>query len=331
MTPLFSNSKPSSASQFTLEPTYCEQLASAVSNVVQFIFAPFTTLYDWIRPINVVTGQREFHIIPSFVEKFIGTSAYSSLVAASGGEILEDNSKYAFYVRTLREVGADLVAACPRKDLEFEFKLINSPQDNAWCLPGGKIGVNLGLMRNIQKAESGSIHFREKVAAVLSHEITHAAARHGGRKIELQLFLFTVLQTIKYAFVYLFIGRAYDEEIQRAGNNRIASAKAHLRREEAIRNSLAWLNPIGDWLIAGVGLCGSRSHELEADKYGMHLMARACIDLKAAVWLMSYFERKHSHSTGNGWLDWLASWFYSHPTPAERLAANRNTLQELGG
>jgi predicted Zn-dependent protease len=54
--------------------------------------------------------------------------------------------------------------------------VLNSSVPNAWALPGGKIAVNRGLLAEL-KSEA-------ELAAVLSHEIVHAAARHGAQATE---------------------------------------------------------------------------------------------------------------------------------------------------
>ncbi len=171
---------------------------------------------------------------------------------------------------------------------------------------------------------------REKVGAVLGHEITHAAARHGGRTIEFRLFLFMVLQAVKYGLAYLLVHRIFDREIEKANGDPTRIAKIEKKREESVDRSLILTGSLGNWLITGITLCGSRSHELEADKFGMHLMAKTGgMDPKAAVWLMHYFKKHHNTSTDISWYDWIQGLFHTHPTPEERLRANQETLQHL--
>ena len=75
----------------------------------------------------------------------------------------------------VNEVGQKLAAVADRK-LPYEFVVLNNPVPNAWALPGGKIAVNRGLLTEL-KNES-------ELAAVLGHEIVHAAARHGAKAQE---------------------------------------------------------------------------------------------------------------------------------------------------
>jgi predicted Zn-dependent protease len=54
--------------------------------------------------------------------------------------------------------------------------VLNNSVPNAWALPGGKIAVNRGLLTELQS--------EAELAAVLGHEIVHAAARHGAKAQE---------------------------------------------------------------------------------------------------------------------------------------------------
>jgi len=58
---------------------------------------------------------------------------------------------------------------------EWEYCVIESPQINAFCLPGGKIGVFTGLLR-VAKND-------DQLAAVLAHEVSHAVAHHASERI----------------------------------------------------------------------------------------------------------------------------------------------------
>ena len=58
---------------------------------------------------------------------------------------------------------------------QWEFVVFESKEVNAFCLPGGKVGVYTGILP-ITKDEAG-------MATVLGHEIAHAVARHGGERM----------------------------------------------------------------------------------------------------------------------------------------------------
>lgn len=61
------------------------------------------------------------------------------------------------------------------RELTFDVRILDSPEVNALCLPGGKIVVFTGLLRKAKSAE--------QVAGVLSHEMAHAIKRHGLQQV----------------------------------------------------------------------------------------------------------------------------------------------------
>ncbi len=71
-------------------------------------------------------------------------------------------------------LGRKLVEKSGRPGLEYSFKVVDSPEVNAFALPGGFIYVNRGL---IETADS-----EDELAGVLGHEIAHVVARHGAEQ-----------------------------------------------------------------------------------------------------------------------------------------------------
>ena len=78
------------------------------------------------------------------------------------------------------EVGNKLAAVSDRK-LPYEFFVVNDGTPNAWALPGGKIGIHRGLLTELNS--------EAELAAVLAHEIVHAAAKHGAKSMQRGLLL----------------------------------------------------------------------------------------------------------------------------------------------
>ncbi len=75
----------------------------------------------------------------------------------------------------VKRVGERLAAVSGRTDYQWEFHVIASETPNAFCLPGGKVAFYEGIMP-VCANEAG-------VAVVMSHEISHALARHGGERM----------------------------------------------------------------------------------------------------------------------------------------------------
>lgn len=124
--------------------------------------------------VNPLTGQRELSLFDEQWERTVGTTHYAPLRQAEGGDFTLDPE----LVRYVQSVGARLVEHADR-ELDYEFAVINSSVPNAWALPGGKIAINRGLLTELQS--------EAELAAVLGHEMAHAAARHGARAVSANL------------------------------------------------------------------------------------------------------------------------------------------------
>lgn len=131
-------------------------------------------------------------------------------------------------------------------DFKWEFKLVQSNEVNAFCMPGGKIVFYTGIMP-ICKDEAG-------IATVMSHEIAHAVARHGNERMSQML------------------------AVQLGG---IALDVAVQKKPEETRQIFNTAYGIG--ATVGFLLPYSRKHESEADKLGLIFMAMADYDPNVAV------------------------------------------------
>lgn len=86
--------------------------------------------------------------------------------------LLEDDVVSAY----IKGLGLYLVEYCGRPNIDYSFKVIDSPEVNAFALPGGFIYVNRGL---IEKAGNES-----ELAGVLAHEISHVVGRHSVEQVK---------------------------------------------------------------------------------------------------------------------------------------------------
>lgn len=66
------------------------------------------------------------------------------------------------------------IADASGENFDWEWVLIDDPQVNAWCMPGGKMAVYTGIMP-VLKTEGA-------LAAVMGHEVAHATKRHGKQR-----------------------------------------------------------------------------------------------------------------------------------------------------
>ena len=78
----------------------------------------------------------------------------------------------------VRGLGADIARRTSRGDLEWHFYVVDSPEVNAFALPGGYIYVNRGLIERAERLD--------ELAGVLGHEIGHVVRRHTVKQLESQ-------------------------------------------------------------------------------------------------------------------------------------------------
>ena len=118
-----------------------------------------------------VTGRQQFNIISPGEETQLGLTSFDKLKKST--PISKDPAANAL----VQKVG-HRIAAVADKDMpgaQWEFVVFESKEANAFCLPGGKVGVYTGILP-ITKDEAG-------MATVIGHEVAHAVARHGGERM----------------------------------------------------------------------------------------------------------------------------------------------------
>ena len=116
-----------------------------------------------------ITNRRQLMLVPEGQEISLGLQAYQETIAA------ENISTDSVTVEMVKRVGQRIAAVSQRDDFQWEFNLIADPQQNAFCLPGGKVAIYEGILPVCQD-EAG-------LAVVMSHDIADALARHGGERM----------------------------------------------------------------------------------------------------------------------------------------------------
>jgi len=76
----------------------------------------------------------------------------------------------------IQELGSQIARTTSRADLDWHFYVINTPQVNAFALPGGHIYVNRGLIESTDRLD--------QLAGTLGHEIGHVIQRHSVKQME---------------------------------------------------------------------------------------------------------------------------------------------------
>jgi predicted Zn-dependent protease len=153
------------------------------------------------------------------------------------------------------------------KDYAWEYKLVESKEVNAWCLPGGKI-VFYSAILPICKDDAG-------MATVMGHEVAHALANHGAQRMSAGI-------------------------LQQAGAEVVGIALDSKTEQD----KQIWMTAYGAVTQYGGMLPFSRSHESEGDKIGLILMAIAGYDPSTAI---SFWERMSANSGGGAPPEFLST------------------------
>jgi predicted Zn-dependent protease len=91
----------------------------------------------------------------------------------------------------LQRIGRNIAAVSGKPEYNWEFKVFINPAANAFCLPGGKVGVTDSLFAyTANDAE---------LATVVGHEVGHALARHGGERMTQGMIQEVGAQAISYS------------------------------------------------------------------------------------------------------------------------------------
>lgn len=299
-------------------PVEClQKTCNTVSAVQEKISNCASKVFNTVYPKNPVTKHREVRMIPFWIDILVGKCLFYSMISVEGGYYNKRN-----YESIVNTIGNTIVRKCDLPDLPFESAVIDSNDVNAWCLPGAKIGFYKGLIERMDLEKDtfgvGNFSLEEKIAAVMGHEITHAAARHSSRDMELGFLISLVFKIVEVAFTNILTMKLEDKRI---GNSRRAM-------EPLIELVNFVFSRINNFMNKLILFSMSRSKELEADKYGMVYMKRAGYDPRAAIWLQKFFA-KENPKTKHKLVDRIINLLSTHPSSEERALQNEKTLQEI--
>lgn len=196
---------------------------------------------------NPETGRRGLMLIPSAQEAELGFSAFAEIKSTTPRTTDQAQQEL------VEKVGRRISGVVSLPNAQWEYVCFKSEEPNAFCLPGGKIGIYTAILP-ITKNDAG-------LAAVMGHEVAHATARHGGERMSEQLL-------VSLGGLALDVALAEKPEQTRA---------------------LA-LTAYGVGTTLGRTLPHSRAQELEADRMGLTYMARAGYDPREAVEFWKRFK-----------------------------------------
>ncbi len=204
-----------------------------------------------------VTGRRQLNLVSAEQEMQLGLQSFEQMKQEV--PISKDPAANAL----VKQVGERIAAVADLPGAKWEFVVFDSKEANAFCLPGGKIGVYTGILPITKDADG--------LATVLGHEVAHAVAHHSGERMSQGIALETVGQGLGSAL-----------------------------SDNKYQSLVMGLYGVGSQV--GVLLPYSRKQESEADHIGLIYMARAGYNPEAAVNFWERFaEFNRQSGSGTPW------------------------------
>jgi predicted Zn-dependent protease len=223
---------------------------SSIKHWIQGFWLPLCLLIAACTQVPI-TGRSQLSLIPASSINAMSAGQYAEFLA---GHKVVENTRDAMMVR---QVGLRIQDAVERfyreqnmanalEGYEWEFNLVEDPQVNAWCMPGGKVVVYTGILP-VTRDEIG-------LAVVMGHEIAHALANHGNERMS---------QGLLAEFGAIALDTALESQPEETRGLFMAA--------------------YGLGAQVGILLPYSRLHESEADHLGLIFMAMAGYDPRASV------------------------------------------------
>ncbi|HEX6704877.1 MAG TPA: M48 family metalloprotease [Albitalea sp.] len=247
--------------------------------VLSAVLAACTTTVD-----NPVSGKAERTVMDERGEIAQGREAHQQ-VLAEYGEVKD--ARLQSYVA---DVGRRLAQHSHRAQLDWHFTVVDSPEINAFAVPGGYVYVTRGIMAFMESEAD--------LAGVMGHEIGHVTARHSAQQATRQ---------------------------QRAGLGVLAATLlGAVLESRGVGGAGDFAQQISQGVAAGYIAKYSREQELQADQLGAEYLARAGLDPHNMVDVIEVLKSQErfaadqaraegrSPTDGPGWLD-------SHPSNDQRL------------
>lgn len=269
------------------------------------------------QEVNPYSGRTEFNMISVDQARTLGAQSYAQMLASERGNVLCgsggsscDRAERQVY-DTVNEIGERLRLAAIELEQEYlaagyefqpvaeafdwTFNVIQSEQPNAFCLPGGYVAVYTGILditgNYDQRVTLADLNDVDKLAVVMGHEIGHALAHHGAKRM-------SSTQLVQMGTVAVGLG---------LGDMDPGQARM-------VQQALG--------MAAQGGLMAfSREHETEADKIGLELLVRACYDPREAPEL---WQRMGQIGGGQRPPEWMST----HPASETRAENFRQWMPE---
>jgi predicted Zn-dependent protease len=246
--------------------------------------------------VNPVTGKTERTVMSEQDEIETGRKAHQDILKEYG---VVQNPRLQAYVN---DVGQRLAKQSHRANLAWTFTVLDSPEVNAFALPGGYVYITRGIMAYLDS--------EAELAGVLGHEVGHVTARHSAN-------------------------RATRE--QRAGIGVLAATVAGIVAEAyGVSGAGQAASQVSQGVAAGYVASYSRDQESQADELGAEYLVRNrydprnMVDVIGALKAQERFAADAAKAEGRP-VPTGATWLSSHPSNDQRLADIRRIAAKYQG
>lgn len=238
--------------------------------------------------VNPVSGRTERTVMSEQDEIAEGRKAHEQVLAEYGA--VRDAQLQAY----VNGVGQKLAAQSHRANLKWTFTVLDSPEINAFALPGGYVYVTRGIMAYLDS--------EAELAGVVGHEIGHVTARHGAQRATRQ---------------------------QRAGLGVLAATVlGAVLEQRGMGGATDAASQASQVAAAGYVANYSREQELQADELGAEYLARNRYNPQNMVDVIGVLKSQEQFAADNARRagqppPGAPSWLASHPSNDQRLASIR--------
>jgi predicted Zn-dependent protease len=235
--------------------------------------------------VNPVTGQTERSVMSEQAEIAEGAKAHQQVLQEYG--VVKDAHLQTY----VNDLGQRLAKLSHRDQLQWHFTVLDSPEINAFALPGGYVYVTRGIMAYLQT--------EAELAGVMGHEIGHVTARHGAQRATRQ---------------------------QDAGLGVLAaSVLGVLLESQGVTGAGRLASDVSQTAAAGYVASYGREQELQADGLGAEYLARSAFDPRNMIKVIGTLKDQERFALDQARAAGKTapaknSWLASHPSNDQRLA-----------
>ena len=246
--------------------------------------------------VNPVTGRSERSVLDEQGEINEGRKAHQQVLAEYGALA---NPRLQAYVN---DVGQRLASQSHRSNLQWTFTVLDSPEINAFALPGGYVYITRGIMAYLDS--------EAELAGVIGHEIGHVTARHAAQRATSQ---------------------------QNAGLGVLAATVLGVVLESAgVGGAAQTASQIGQGVAAGRLASYSREQETQADQLGAEYLSRNRYNPRNMVDVIQVLKSQERFAADQARAEGRAAptggnWLASHPSNDKRLADIQQVAASYSG